>query len=59
MERIHNLGMLALILTVWVLSTWTALAVAQPVMYGPPVSISAMAVHHGGHERGQASRTTR
>jgi hypothetical protein len=59
MERIHAIGMPAMIIVVWVLSAMTAMSVAQPVMYGPPVYISAQAVHHLGPERGQASRTTR
>jgi hypothetical protein len=61
MERIHTIGTPAMIIAVWVLSAWTAMAmsVAQPIMYGPPVYISAQAVHHLEPERGQASRSTR
>jgi hypothetical protein len=46
-----------MIITVWVLCAWTALSVAKPVMYGPPVSISAQSVHRLGHEQGQAAKT--
>jgi hypothetical protein len=59
MERIHTFGMPAMIIAVWVLCTWTALSVAKPVMYGPPVSISAQSIHRLGPEHGQAPRTTR
>ncbi|GAC1605209.1 MAG: hypothetical protein NVS4B10_18610 [Myxococcales bacterium] len=59
MDRIHRYGMPAMIFAVWALCAWTAVIMVHPVMYGPPVSISASAVRRAAPERSQASRTTR